>query len=181
MHSIHDRDGADAAAAELKTLGELILGLLSDTQSLHLSAEQSQIINTKIAEILACNDVLKRKQYYGSRLLMAAYDSMMLATQTSPTDEEIASNTERIRKEYEKLSLILPTITDRESADAAGLAYLIFNKSVHLAWDAGLISDTLLQELMQQKAPTEEDVKHIKRIKAADFYGSQLLRAGIER
>lgn len=179
MLSIHDTASADAAAAELKALGELMYGLLSDTSSLHLTAEQTQIINTRTAEIPAYYEQIKSKQYYGSRLLIATYNSMQLATLPAPTEAEISAATERIKKEYETLSNILPTIVDRASADAAALKFLTFNKSVNLAWDADLIPEAQLQELMQPKPPTAADINHIKRLQAADFYGSHLLRMSL--
>ena len=175
IRSIAGTADADAATAELQVLGEIMMGLLSTPDALQLTDAQQQHLHSLMADILACSKELSAKHFYDSRLMMTAYGSMMPGTLEPPTEAEKAACTERIRREFESVSHLLPTIIDRQSADDAAIALLSLNKLVNLAWEAELVSDELITELMKPKDATAEDRAEINRLKAADFYGSHLL------
>ena len=175
IRSIKSTADADDATPELLVLGEIMMGLLTNPDDLQLTDAQQEHLWKLMADILACSKELKDKHFYGSRLMITAYGSMMPGTLEPPAPAEKAACTARIRREYEKISQILPPITDRQSADDAALALLSLNKLVNLAWEAELVSDELITELMKPKEATAEDRAEINRLKAADFYGSHLL------
>lgn len=176
IESVHDEASGDLAAAELKALGAAVIGLYSSEPMSKLSAEQQQQLLSCVNAVVQKAQELKKLGFYGSRLMLAAYDSMKLTELPEPTEEQINKGTAYVREQYELVENQLQGITDRQSADEAALRLISIQHLAELAWSAGVLRYEFLQEMQAGRASSADNATHMKRIRQADFYGSILLK-----
>lgn len=174
ISGVQDRAGADAAAAEVATSRFLIANLSMLTAQRSPSRKPSAVADT--AEALArAREAYQRildQKFYGSRLLCAAMRPRQISELPAPTAEEKVEAVRTFEREQQRARVLLSTVTDKASADAAALEYACAQAHVNLLAMSGYYEGSYSTVLIDFQKEAAADVE---RLLAERFYGSSLL------
>ncbi|MBR4310415.1 MAG: hypothetical protein IKT79_05245 [Akkermansia sp.] len=171
--AIHDTASADLHAAPLKTRGSVMLWIGMTAAFKGGDVEPDEALQEKL---LAEVQRIKAADFYGSRIMMAAYEEDKLASLPPPTEEEKA----RVRGQL--IDLLKSTIqqasgiNDKERAETYALDRAAALLMARYAMRAALIqptSDAGLQPLLHALHEADSAVK--ARVKAHGYYGSRIV------
>ena len=171
--AIQDTASADLHAAPLKTRGSVMLWIGMTAAFKGGDVEPDEALQEKL---LAEVQRIKAADFYGSRIMIAAYEEDKLASLPPPTEEEKA----RVRGQL--IDLLKSTIqqasgiNDKENAETYGLDRAAALLMARYAMRAELIqptSDAGLQQLLHALHEADSAVK--ARVKAHGYYGSRIV------
>lgn len=167
---VHDRASADAAAAEFTVCRSLMVSLSAYVGQSRVSVPPA--LSERFSRAAAQLQAARQARFYGSRLMTAALSREMLADLPLPTPQERSEALAAFAREQAQAAVLLRSVHDKASADAAALDYARAQAHVNLLATAGLFEGDFTTSLVDYHATAAADVQ---RIASARFFGSSLL------
>lgn len=172
--SIQDTASADLHAAQIKIRGTCLMGLSMSASFNGRDIEPNATLQEKlVAEIKRIKDA----DFYGSRILLAAYADDKLATLPPPTEEEKMRVHGQFISRGEAILRQAAGVNNRQSAEAYCLDWAATMLMARYAQQTGLIhfvSDAELQTLL--RAMHQADTALNTQLKEHNYYGSPLVK-----
>lgn len=173
LREVHDKESADKAAPRLMVdlhavmgMGEYLDAMGADTEEA-LSPEMMKLI----METHQQESRLQKEKFYGSALMMCAWDDGCGADLPEPTPaEKEAAGKLLAEMDARKVEDILATVKDAESADAAGRALFEKMAVASLLAEVGYVPQE--RQVVQL---SEKELAQLATLEAAWFYDSPLL------
>lgn len=173
LREVHDRESANKAAPRLMVDLHVVMGMGEYMDAMGVDTEGSMTpeMMKLLMEVNQQEDRLQEEHFYGSALMMCAWDHGCGADLPEPTPAEKEAALHLLdEQDARKLEDILATVSNEESADAAGRA--IFEK---MAIASLLVNAGYVPKERQYVQLSDKELEQLSALASAQFYDSPLL------
>ena len=173
LREVHDKESADKAAPRLMVDLHAVMGMgeYMDAMGVDTKGSMTPEMMKLLMEVNQQEDRLQKEHFYGSALMMCAWDDGCGADLPEPTPAEKEAALHLLDElDARKLEDILATVSNAESADAAGRA--IFEK---MAIASLLVKAGYVPKERQYVQLSDKELEQLSALAAAQFYDSPLL------